>query len=180
MGTRRIARVLARAGLHLGRTTVRRMLQPVRKQPKEVLVPKAQRVVRARGPNHIWHVDLTTVPSFGFWIPWLPLALPQRWPFSWWVAVAVDHYFRRVMGTAVFPSTPSARDVARLLAPSAGKAAADRVTSSRTTGVSSSRASSPPGVGADVSGSASAPSGSTRASPLSSAASGPSRGSAPA
>lgn len=116
MGTRRIARVLARAGLHLGRTTMRRMLRPAPKQPKPVPAQKGQRVVTARGPNHVWHVDLTTVPTgFGFWIPWLPLALPQRWPFCWWVAVAVDHYSRRVMGTEVFPSTPSARDVTRFL-----------------------------------------------------------------
>ena len=35
MGTRRIARVLARAGLHLGASTVRRMLQPTPKPPSQ-------------------------------------------------------------------------------------------------------------------------------------------------
>jgi putative transposase len=116
MGTRRIATVLARAGLHLGRTTVRRMLQPPPKQPKAAKARKSDRVVTARGPNHVWRVDMTTVPTgFGFWIPWMPLAVPQRWPFCWWVAVAVDHYSRRVMGTAVFLSEPSARDVTRFL-----------------------------------------------------------------
>ncbi|HEX5042902.1 MAG TPA: DDE-type integrase/transposase/recombinase [Candidatus Polarisedimenticolaceae bacterium] len=116
MGTRRIARVLARAGLHLGRTTVRRMLQPAPKRPKQVATRKPERVVTARGPNHVWHTDLTTVPTgFGFWIPWLPLALPQRWPFCWWVAIAVDHYSRRVLGTAVFLSEPSARDITQFL-----------------------------------------------------------------
>jgi hypothetical protein len=37
MGTRRIATVLARAGLHLERTTVRRMLQPPPKQPRPLI-----------------------------------------------------------------------------------------------------------------------------------------------
>ena len=56
-------------------------------------------VVTARYPNHVWHVDLTVVPTgLGFWCSWLPLALPQRWPFCWWVAVVVDHFSRRAMG----------------------------------------------------------------------------------
>jgi len=39
------------------------------------------RAVTAKHPNHVWHVDLTFVPPVGFWIPWLPLALPQVGPF---------------------------------------------------------------------------------------------------
>jgi len=32
--------------------------------------------VRADYPHHVWHVDLTVVPTlFGFWVPWLPQAL---------------------------------------------------------------------------------------------------------
>ena len=31
----------------------------------------------------------------------MPFALPQCWPFSWWLAVVMDHYSRRVMGFAV-------------------------------------------------------------------------------
>ena len=30
-----------------------------------------------------------------------------RWPFCWWIAVAVDHYSRRLMGFAVFDQQPS-------------------------------------------------------------------------
>src|SRR5712692_3509576 len=49
------------------------------------------------------HLAPTTVPtSLGFWASWAPFALPQVWPFCWWVVVAVDHYSRRVMGFAVF------------------------------------------------------------------------------
>ena len=61
-------------------------------------------------------MDLSTVPTaFGFWIPWLPFALPQCWPFCWWVALAIDHYSRRVMGTAVFPTEPSSEAMTRFL-----------------------------------------------------------------
>jgi len=59
MGTRRIAELLARAGLHLGRTTVRRMLRPVPKRPKPAPANKRDRVIAARGPNHVWHADLS-------------------------------------------------------------------------------------------------------------------------
>jgi putative transposase len=115
-GSRRIARTLARAGLHLGATTVRRMLKPAPKPtPKRDRASKL-RAVTARHPNHVWHFDLTIVPTIGgFWISWLPCSLPQRWPFSWWVAVVVDHFSRRVMGTATFKKEPTALDVTRWL-----------------------------------------------------------------
>ena len=58
MGTCRIARVLARAGLHLGRTSVRRILQPVPKRPKPDSAQKPRRVVTARG-------FASTVPATG-------------------------------------------------------------------------------------------------------------------
>jgi len=72
MGRVKIARILARAGLHLGPTTVRRMLHPPR-SPKPFLVPEAaRRVITASKPNDLWHVDLTTVPTtLGFWVAWM-------------------------------------------------------------------------------------------------------------
>ena len=73
MGTRRIAGVLARAGLHLGSTTVRRMLKPAPKRPPKSHRSSKPRSVTATRPNHVWHLDLTTVPTIGgFWISWLP------------------------------------------------------------------------------------------------------------
>jgi putative transposase len=109
MGRVRIARILARAGLHLGPTTVRRMLR-VPSPPNLRRAPEAApRHITARKPNDLWHLDLTTVPTcLGFWIPWRPFALPQAWPFCWWVAVAVDHASRRIMGYAVFRYQPRA------------------------------------------------------------------------
>jgi len=98
MGKVKIAQVLCRAGLHLSSVTVGRMLrEPLPPRPTAETVPAA-RVVTAKRPNHVWHVDLSAVPiSSGFWTAWLPFALPQRWPFCWWVAVVVDHFSRHAM-----------------------------------------------------------------------------------
>ncbi len=109
MGKVKIAEVLARAGLHLGPTTIGRMLKEKPKPQFARSVPQdSGRNVTSKRPNHVWLVDLTTVPtSRGFWTSWLPFALPQRWPFCWWLAVCVDHYSRRVMGFCVFSNVPS-------------------------------------------------------------------------
>jgi hypothetical protein len=42
-------------------------------------------------------------------------SLCRNAPFGWWVAVAVDHFSRRVLGAAVFRSEPAAGDVTRAL-----------------------------------------------------------------
>jgi putative transposase len=106
MGKVKIANTLCRAGLHLGSTTVGRIL----KKPPHAVPAKesvsAGRVVTAKRPNHVWHTDLTTVPIGGFWASWLPFALPQHWPFCWWVAVVMDHFSRRVMNVTVFTTRP--------------------------------------------------------------------------
>ena len=116
MGTRRIALVLARAGVHLGATTVRRKLKPAPKPTPKTSRPAKLTAVTAKGPNHVWHLDLTTVPTIGgFWIPRLPFALPQRWPFCWWVAVVIDHFSRRAIGSAHFKKEPTARDMTTFL-----------------------------------------------------------------
>ena len=110
MGKVKMAEILCRAGLHLGATTIGRILkEPTRPTPPKI--PAATgRVVTARRPNHVWHIDLTTVPTGGgYWIPWFPFALPQYWPFSWWLAVIVDHYSRRAMGIAVFSKPPTSQ-----------------------------------------------------------------------
>ena len=115
LGKARIARMLARAGLHLGATTVGRMLKRnVSKDDVAVEEPVAVpgKAVTAKRPNHIWHVDLTTVPTGGgFWVPWMPFSKHQRWPFAWWVAVAVDHTSRLVVGFAVFDRRPTSFQV---------------------------------------------------------------------
>ncbi len=72
MGYERMAQVLARAGLHLGATTIRRMVRENSGPPEdeaEVTTGRRRRVV-ARYPGHTWHVDLTTVPSIRCREPW--------------------------------------------------------------------------------------------------------------
>jgi transposase InsO family protein len=70
------------------------------------------RVVTARSPNHVWHIDLTVVPTAGgFWVSWLPFTLPQQWPFCWWVAVIVDQFSRRVMGIGAFAKPPTSKAI---------------------------------------------------------------------
>ena len=114
MGKAKIAQVLCRAGLHLGSTTVQRMLTPKRR-PRPVPSAHGRRVT-ARYPNHVWHCDLTTVPtSLGFWVSWFPWSLPQRWPYCWWIAVVVDHCSRRAMGFAVFEELPTSVEVRTFL-----------------------------------------------------------------
>src|SRR5262249_50288076 len=105
LGKMKIAEFLARAGLHLAPSTVGRMVRESPQKPapaEEPALLEGERWVTAKRPNHVWHVDLTTIPiGSGFWTSWLPFALPQRWPFCWWVAVVMDHFSRRVMGFAV-------------------------------------------------------------------------------
>jgi len=72
MGKVRIAHVLARAGLHLGATTARRMLKDggsldeaddvaLSEENRDAMV--ASRVVTAEYADHVWHIDLTVMPG---------------------------------------------------------------------------------------------------------------------
>jgi transposase InsO family protein len=123
LGKRQIAETLARAGLHLGATTVGRMLRRklqrpslFAREPDATSRSVPPRRVAAKSPNHVWHVDLTCAPiAAGFWTTWIPFALPQCWPFCWWVAVVVDHYSRRAMSTGVFFKQPSSEQVRAFL-----------------------------------------------------------------
>jgi len=47
--------------------------------------------------------------------PTSPFAVPQCWPFCWWVAVVVDHFSRRVVGAATFSRQPTAEAVRAFL-----------------------------------------------------------------
>jgi len=116
MGKVKIAQILARAGLHLSASTVGRVLKEPPHPTTKQQVVSTGRVVTAKHPNHVWHIDLTTVPTVsGFWASWVPFALPQCWPFCWWVAVIIDHFSRRVVAAAVFPKKPDSPGVCRFL-----------------------------------------------------------------
>ena len=126
MGKQKLAQVLARAGLHLGATTVGRMRKeppkpvtpasgrwaPIRKE----LVPAGNRSVTAKRPNHVWHIDVAIVPTqLGLWCAWWPFALPQHWAFCWWLALVVDHHSRRIMGFALFRQPTASVDIRAFL-----------------------------------------------------------------
>ena len=135
LGKKKIAETLARAGVHLAVTTVGRILQekpakaPTTDQPDTTTAAAEQsagnkqadrakasepkpRAIVAKRPNHVWHVDLTVVPtSVGFWCSWTPFAVLQCWPFCWWTAVIVDHFSRRIMGHATFVKQPTSEQV---------------------------------------------------------------------
>jgi transposase InsO family protein len=118
LGKVKIAQVLARAGLHLGVSTVGRMRRqrPMPGSTGLVAVRVSGRRLTSSYPNHLWHADLTTVPtSAGFWSSWLPFALPQCWPFCWWLAVVLDHYSRRVLGFRLFLAQPTSKQVTQFL-----------------------------------------------------------------
>jgi transposase InsO family protein len=125
MGKVKIAQTLARAGLHLGSTTVSRMLKEKPRHEPFVSNPKPdteERIVTAKYPGHVWHVDLTIVPTGGFWTSWLPFALPQCWPFAWWVGVVIDHFSRRVMGITAFKNQPTSEAVCGFMGRTIAKA----------------------------------------------------------
>jgi putative transposase len=119
LGKLRIAQMLARAGLHLSASTVGRMLKrtPTKEDVAfEEPVAAHGRTLRAKHPNHIWHVDLTAIPTgAGFWVPWVPFAKPQSWPFCWWAAIALDHTSRLVLGVALFMRRPNSVEVCAFL-----------------------------------------------------------------
>lgn len=116
LGKVNIAETLARAGIHIGKTTVGRILK---EQPAEAPEPsssestgKCNRIV-SKYASHAWNADLTAVPiSGGFWIP---NALQQRWPVCWWLLNVVDHFSRRSMGFAVFRTRPDSEEVTAAL-----------------------------------------------------------------
>ncbi len=129
LGKVRIAQMLARAGLVLSASTVKRMLERTVPRPRPPADPEprapeearetslsAGRVVFARYPGHVWHIDLTVVPTaLGFWVPWLPFALAQRWPFGAWIAVVLDHFTRSAVASGVFTKEPTAPEVLSVL-----------------------------------------------------------------
>jgi transposase InsO family protein len=90
--------------------------RPTEAPVEQVVTNEPAGVVTAKRPNHVWHVDLTIVPTGGFWTAWLPFSLPQCWPFCWWVACIVDHFSRKVMGIAIFRKQPSSKQVSAFLA----------------------------------------------------------------
>ena len=115
LGRFKIADILARVGLHISASTVRRIIHepPVVPAVAEVDSPSGKpRILKSDYSNHIWSADITLVPTdHGFWMPISPDAMPQEFPYCFHVLNVIDHYSRRFMGFAVFPKNPSADEV---------------------------------------------------------------------
>ena len=118
--------VLALAALHLAVSTVGRMVKrPSATPPPSAgdVEPEANnagivRTVTAKYPGHVWNVDLidrTVSIGAGFWVPWIPGALAQVWPFCWWVGFILDHFSRRVVGFSVFGKEPTGEQLCDML-----------------------------------------------------------------
>ncbi len=81
LGKVKIADMLARAGIPIGRTTVGRILQeqPLNAPKPTTCGPNKPCRIVSKYPGHTSHADLTAVPiSGGFWTRWLPNAIWQR------------------------------------------------------------------------------------------------------
>jgi transposase InsO family protein len=115
LGRYKIADILARAGLHLSASTIKRIIGEPPIDPAGVTYPtkpSTPPTVQAWYPNHVWSVDLTVVSSCdGLWTPWSPNALTQVHPYAWYVMVVIDHFSRRLMGHEVFLQEPTALQV---------------------------------------------------------------------
>ena len=101
-GSMKIAQMLARAGLKIGRETVRRYRRAPR-PPRPAARPSAMpRVLRATYVNHIWLADLTEIRGF--------LGL-----FVFKLVVVLDLFSRFPLSFGVFRKEPSADQVLDVL-----------------------------------------------------------------
>lgn len=124
LGKLRVAQTLARAGLHISASTIKRIKDRGRPERTDAEVRisadvgsrKTTSGIIAPRPNHTWVVDLTLVPTrAGFWVPWLPFTLVQCMPFAWWVALVIDQHSKRVVGFAAFANQPKGAEVRAFL-----------------------------------------------------------------
>ncbi len=101
-GSAKIAQMLARAGLKIGRETVRRYRKAPR-PPRPAENPQAKtRVLRAKYVNHIWTADLTEIRSF--------LGL-----FRFKIVVVLDLFSRFPLAFGIFQKEPTADQVLDVL-----------------------------------------------------------------
>jgi transposase InsO family protein len=118
LGKLKIAQKLARAGMHIGKSTVERILKERPVEPPHPTHENGDQQVRivSKYPGHTWNADLTAVPiSGGFWTLWIPNSISPRWPACWWVLNVIDHFSRRSVGCGVFRSRPTSAEVTAAL-----------------------------------------------------------------
>lgn len=141
-GAVRVAAMLGRAAIAISDSTIKRMRRempkpapPPRTTVDETATGSAPDVkasgVRAKYPHHVWNIDLTTIPTLGWWVPWFPFARLPVAPAVSWLAVVLDHYSRAVIAWRLFDKQPTAEEVCALLDESvagAGKAPKHTIT----------------------------------------------------
>jgi len=103
----KIADCLARTGLHLSASTAGRIINEPPISPEEAKAseddPRGYGGIIAKHPDRIWSIDLTEVAtSDGFYVPWKPFAISQRWPYCWHVLTVIDHHSRFCVGMVAF------------------------------------------------------------------------------
>ena len=130
MGRQRVADTLARVGLDVAASSVRRIARETPKLPPRPADPVKPTTaesdalgVEATRPDHVWHCDLTVVPTaMGYWLPWFPLSVVLGWPFAWWVVGVVDQYSRAVIAVKAFGKQPDSADLTAALEATIAKA----------------------------------------------------------
>jgi len=101
-GSARIAQMLARSGLKIGRETVRRYRKAPRLPKPAGSGPAKPRVLRAKYVNHIWTADLTEIRGF--------LGL-----FTYKLVVVLDLFSRFPLAFGIFLKEPLANQVLGVL-----------------------------------------------------------------
>jgi len=101
-GSKKIAQMLARAGLKIGRETVRRYRRAPRPLRPAGSPMESPRILRAKHVNHIWLSDLTEIRGF--------LGL-----FTYKLVVVLDLFSRFPLSFGVFRKEPSADQVLDVL-----------------------------------------------------------------
>lgn len=121
MGKKKISEYFVRSGLYLSAASIGRYLKdspPVSPGGNDTEASEADEKIKSIKSKHlgnIWNIDLTVVPTCGLWVSWIPNALPQTWPFCWWLLVIVDHFSRKAVGFALFKKQPSSEEVTAAL-----------------------------------------------------------------
>ncbi len=101
-GSTKIAQMLARVGLKIGRETVQRYRRAPRPPRPTDRISDTARILRAKYPNHIWTADLTEIKGF--------LGL-----FVYKLVVVLDLHSRFPLAFGVFRREPSAAQVIEVL-----------------------------------------------------------------
>ena len=112
LGKLKIAEKLARAGIHIGKTTVERILKERPVEPPNPTDDNGDQQVSHRIEISRPHLErgFDGGADFGRLLDaWIPTSISQRWPVCWWVLNVIDHFSRRSMGCRRLPEPADLR-----------------------------------------------------------------------